>query len=143
MARTIIELPEEFIFTSEYRVLITDINAANHLGADKIIPIVIDAQMQLFAHLGYGGSSTIEDASYIMVDSEVMYQSESVNGDVLKIDVAAANFGRCNFELIYQIYNKASSHKTARVKCGMLFYDFENKAPLAAPEQFKRKCGVS
>ena len=53
MARTVIEYPQQSHFSTDYTVLISDINSANHFGADKMFSLMIEVQMRFFAYLGY------------------------------------------------------------------------------------------
>jgi 4-hydroxybenzoyl-CoA thioesterase len=139
MARTNIELPEKFKFSIEHRVMISEINASMHFGADRILPIIVDAQVQFFIHLGYSDFRSIDGENYIMVDSEIMYLSEIFYGDTLIIEVTAGNFGKYNFEVLYKVSKKSTGEEAARVKTGMLFYNYKEKSPAAVPINFKNK----
>ena len=67
MTRKTITLPAQFIFSSEYRVLYSDVNSANHLGADRVLPIAMETQLRFINHLGYQDATAFEDAGLIMV----------------------------------------------------------------------------
>ena len=139
MARRVIELPSTFKFSTEYKVLYSDINAANHLGADRVLPIAMEAQMRFIKSLGYDNALVFEDAGLIMAHSEVQYISEMSYGEELKIDVAAANFSNKSVDLVYRFTNKTKGIEAARVRASMLFFDYDDKKVIAVPEGFKSK----
>jgi len=139
MARRIIELPEEFYFSTYYNVLFSDINAANHMGADRVLPIAMEAQMRFIKSLGYGDAVVFEDAGLIMAHSEVQYISEMDYGNELAIEVAATNFTNKSFDFIYRFTNNTRGREAARVRASMLFFDYEKKAVVPVPEGFKSK----
>lgn len=139
MANPSIALPGSFDFSIEYRVLYSDINPANHLGADRVLPIALEAQLQFIKHLGYEDAHAFEDAGLIMANAEILYLSEAFYGDQLLIEVAAANFTRKSFELIYRLSNLTRGQETARLRTTMLFYDYENRKVIPTPEGFMRK----
>ena len=87
MTRKTITLPAQFIFSSEYRVLYSDVNSANHLGADRVLPIAMETQLQFINHLGYQDATAFEDAGLIMGYSEVQYLAEAKYGDELYVEL--------------------------------------------------------
>ena len=139
MARRVIELPSTFKFSTDYKVLYSDINAANHLGADRVLPIAMEAQMRFIKSLGYDDALVFEDAGLIMAHSEVQYISEMHYGNELEIDVTAANFSNKSVDLIYRFTNKTKGAEAARVRASMLFFDYDDKKVVAVPEGFKSK----
>lgn len=83
-------------------VRITDINYGNHLGNDAIVSIVHEARMMFlqqhqFTELNAGG------ISLIMSDLSVQFKNESYYGDVLGIEIFAAEISRVSFQLVYKI----------------------------------------
>ena len=74
MARTVIEFPKQSHFSTDYTVLISDINSANH-GADKIFSLMIEVQMR-FAYLGYDKTPYLEGVNYLMGDTEFIFKAE-------------------------------------------------------------------
>lgn len=139
MARRVIELPSTFTFSTDYKVLYSDINAANHVGADRVLPIALEAQMQFIKSLGYENAIVFEDAGLIMAYSEVQYVSEMYHGDELEIEVTADNFANKSMDLIYRITNKTKDVEAARVRSSMLFFSYEDKKVICVPEGFRAK----
>jgi acyl-CoA thioesterase FadM len=143
MARKTINLPEKFHFTTDYKVLYSDINAANHLGADRILPIALEAQLRFIKSLGYDDAIIFEDAGLIMVHSEIEYKSETDYMDELTVELAVANMGNKGMEFIYRIFNETKQRETASLRASMLFFDYTLKVVTQVPEGFiKRLAGI-
>jgi acyl-CoA thioesterase FadM len=136
MSKKTINLPEHFVFSMEYSVLYSDVNSANHLGADRVLPIVMEAQLRFIKHLGFADATAFEDAGLIMAHSEVQYLAEAEYSDQLKIELAADNFREKSFEFIYRILNFSKNNEMARVVTTLLFFDYQNKRVIAVPEKF-------
>jgi acyl-CoA thioesterase FadM len=136
MSKKTIALPRHFIFSTEYDVLYSDVNSANHLGADRVLPIAMEAQLRFIKHLGYGNATAFEDAGLIMAHSEVQYLAEAQYGDRLKIELAADNFHRKSFELIYRLMNLSRGSEMARVVTTLLFFDYHQSCVVAVPDAF-------
>ncbi len=141
MSKKTITLPERFIFSTEYDVLYSDVNSANHLGADRVLPIAMEAQLRFIKHLGYDNATAFEDAGLIMVHSEVLYLAEATYGDHLKIELAANNFLEKSFEFTYRIMNLSKGSEMARVVTTLLFFDYQRKCVVAVPEAFLERVG--
>lgn len=136
MSRKTISLPENFIFSTEYDVLYSDVNSANHLGADRFLPIAMEAQLRFIKHLGYDNATAFEDAGLIMAHSEVQYLAEATYGDHLKIELAADNFLEKSFEFTYRIMNLSKNSEMARVVTTLLFFDYQQSRVITIPESF-------
>ena len=139
MPRKTIELPERFLFTTDYVVLYSDVNVANHLAADRIPAIAIEAQLRFIVALGYEHATAFEEAGLIMAHSEISYLSETDYGDRLAIDVSAGNFTAKSFDLLFRLRNLSKNREAARVRNTMLFFDYTSKSVCPVPENFKAK----
>jgi acyl-CoA thioesterase FadM len=137
LARKTIELPQRFQFSTEYTVLYSDVNVANHLAADRIPAIAIEGQLRFLISLGYEQATAFEEAGLIMAYSEIAYISESDYGDCLRIDVAAVNFSGKSFDLVFSLFNVGKNIETARLRNTMLFFDYSTKSVCEVPASFK------
>ncbi|CAA0105789.1 1,4-dihydroxy-2-naphthoyl-CoA hydrolase [Halioglobus japonicus] len=143
MPRKSITLPAEFIFSSEYRVLYSDVNSANHLGADRVLPIAMETQLRFIKHLGYDSATAFEDAGLIMGYSEVQYLAEAKYGDELLVELAVDNLQEKSFELVYRISNLNRDCEMARVVTTLLFFDYQKTCVIPVPESFLERVGVA
>jgi len=137
MTRVHIDLPEKFVFSTEVQVSISDINHGMHLGADRVLPLVLETQMRFLRQLGYSGLTGIEGVPYIMSDSAIVYASEAAYGDRLKIELAVCDFQKYSCDFIYRISQCETGREVARVKTGIFFLDYEKRVPLGVPDKFK------
>lgn len=139
MTRRTIELPDTFHLHFDYRVVYSDINASSHLAADRIMPITIEAQFRFIKSLGYSDATVFEDAGLIMVHSETQYISESHHDDELRVSMAIASLAGKQMEFAFLIKNRVTGKEVARLRSTLLFYDYESKKVIVAPEKFKEK----
>lgn len=139
MPRKSIDLPQHFLFETQYDVLYSEVNAANHLGADRVLPIAMEAQLRFIRSLGYSDAIAFEDAGLVMGHSEVVYLSEAYYGDKLRIRLAPDNFSRKSFDLVYQIINVDRDNELARVVTTLLFVDAITKRVIEVPQAFRDK----
>ena len=137
MSRHLVTLPPDFIYSINYKVLYSDINGANHVGADRILPIALEAQLSLTKHLGYEDAIVFEDIGLIMVNSQIDYLSETHYGAELRVDMAVQFVSNKAVDLIYRLWNTSTDRETARVKARMLFFDYQQQKPVDIPQSFK------
>jgi acyl-CoA thioester hydrolase len=136
MARIKIELPQDFIFSTEVPVLNSHINYGNHLDNGAVIDIVSEARMRFFKSLGFS-EGDIEGAGIIVADAAVQYKSEAFQGEVLIVEYNASDFSRVGCDLVYRITEKATGREVARGKTGIVFFNYEKRETVPVPEKFK------
>ena len=138
MGRIKLQLPEKFLFSTEIPVRITDLNYGGHLGNDNLLSIVHEARIQFLNKLGYS-ELDIEGCGIIMVDSVINYISESFYGDRLFVEVTVDNITRSECDIFYRLTNMETKKEVARVKTGILFFDYEKRRRLETPKEFQEK----
>ena len=136
MARVKIDLPEKFLFSTNIKVRIGDVNYGGHVGNDAILAIAHDARLQFLHSLGYS-ELDVEGTSLIMADSAVIYKGESFFGDTLKVEIGVNDIHKLGFDLIYKISNIENNKDIAHIKTGMICFDYENRKIAALPEKAK------
>ena len=138
MSRIKIELPQTFHFSTELPIRISDINYEGHLGNDAVLSLVHEARVRFLKHLGYA-ELNIEGVGIIMGDAAVVYREEGFYGDTLVIDVAVGEFGNASCDFYYRLTNKESGKEVARIKTGIVFYDYGAKKTVAVPAGFSKR----
>ncbi len=136
MARIKLQLPENFIFTTEIPVRIGDINYGGHLGNDAVLSIIHESRLRFLNNYSYS-ECDIEGAGIILSDSVIIYKSEGFYGDILTIDVTAGDLNKYGCDIYYKISNKQTCKEVARAKTGIVFFDYNNRKVLQTPEKFK------
>lgn len=138
MARIKIDLPGTYDFSTTIPVRITDINYGGHLGNDSLLSVVHEARLQFLYAMGYS-ELDIEGRSIIMADAAAVYKAEIFYGDVLRIDIAVTDMQRMNCDIVYLISNNETQKEVARVKTGIVFFDYRERKPVAIPDLFRER----
>ncbi len=136
MPRMKIDIPPHVAFHTDIPVRISDVNYGGHVGNDSILSIVHEARVRFFLNHGWteldaGG------ASIIMADAAVVYRSEAFYGETLAIDISVGEIGRSSCDLFYRITEKDSGREVARVRTGIVFFDYTKRKVAEMPEAFR------
>ena len=141
MPRARLELPERFHFTTEIAIRVSDINYGGHLGNDAVLALAQEARMRFLKSHGWT-EQDVAGSGIIMTDAVVVYRSEAFYGDVLTIDVAVADLQQLGCDFLFRIANKGTGQEVARVKTGIVFFDYAARRPVSMPDQFRNTFGV-
>ncbi len=136
MARVKLDLPDSFQFSTEISIRINDINYGGHLGNDTVLSLVHEARVRFLMHLGFT-EKDIGGNGIIMSDAIVVYKAEGFYGEMLTIEVTVGEFSSRGCDFLYRLSNKENGKEIARVKTGIVFYDYENKKIVSVPDVFK------
>ena len=137
MARIRLDLPEIFPFSTEMPIRIYDINYGNHLGNDAVLRLMHEARIQWFRQHGLG-ELNIDGIGLVISDAVIVYQSQGLYGDVLNIDMAAADLSRYGCDFFYRLTNKLTDREIARAKTGIVFFDYSMQKVAGVPERFRK-----
>jgi acyl-CoA thioesterase FadM len=137
MPRVKIKLPEKFQFKTELPLRISDINYGGHLGNDSVLTIAHEARLRCMKDVGFseldcGGAGTI------MIDSMIVYKNQGFYGDTIEVEVAVTDFSKLGCDFYYLLKSKNNGNEIARVKTGMVFYDYKEGKVVPVPEKFKQ-----
>lgn len=136
MARVKLDLPKEFLFSTEVHVRIGDINYGGHLGNDAVLAFVHEARVRFLKAYGYS-EADIEGVGIIMTDAVVVYKSEGFYGDRLLIEVVVQDFTRTGCDFLFRLTNKETGKEIARAKTGIVFFDYASRKVVAVPPRFR------
>ena len=93
MPRVKVSNPEQFIFSMERNVGISDLNYAKHLDSVAMVNVLHEARLQFLASLGFT-EANIFGLGLVITDIAIDFRSESFAGDRLIIDVGVDDFNR-------------------------------------------------
>ncbi len=141
MSRLRLDLPDQFLFTTEIPLRVSDINYGGHLGNDAVLTLAQEARARFLASHGWS-EKDVAGRGIIMTDAAVVYRSEAFYGNVLTIDVTVADLSEIGCDFLFRMTNKASGKEVARVKTGIVFFDYATRKPQPVPEEFRRVCGT-
>ncbi|MBN2145150.1 MAG: thioesterase family protein [Candidatus Aureabacteria bacterium] len=132
MTRARVRIPEQFPFTWELDVRIDDVNYAGHIGNETVLRFAHEARLRFLKQFQLN-EMDVGGTGLMMVDAVIVFKSETFYGDRLKIEVATDAFSRFGFDFVYKITNVNTGKEVARLKTGMVCFDYlERKiAPLS------------
>jgi acyl-CoA thioesterase FadM len=139
MARTKIELPERFDFSTKIPIRITDLNYGGHVGNDTVLSLIHEARVQFLKSHGYE-ELDLEGVGLIMSDVGIEFKAELFYRDVVTAFVSAANFSRSGFDLFYKLIRDETT--VAIAKTGMVCYNYDIRKVVSIPVQAKEKLSV-
>jgi len=140
MARIKIDLPETFAFSTSFPVRITDLNYGAHVGNDTILSFIHEARVRFLKSFGYT-ELDLGGAGLIMSDVMIVFKKEIFYGDEIRLSVAATDFTRAGFDLVYKLEKDTSPATSllAIAKTGMVCYDYSLKKVTVLPEAVKER----
>jgi acyl-CoA thioester hydrolase len=139
MSRIEINLPDKYIFSTQIPVRLGDINRGNHLSHVSLLSIVEEARAQLLTSLGLEELNSARTMSYLIVDLAVVYKKQAYYGQLLKVEIAAADFRSKTWDLLYRVSNAGDDIEIARAKTGHALFDFRTQKVLSITGEFKSK----
>jgi acyl-CoA thioester hydrolase len=140
MPRIKVAVPEQFLFSMERTVGISDVNYAKHLDSVSMVTILHEARLQFLASLGFT-ESNVYGLGLVVTDLAVDYRSESFANDCLIIDVGVSKFNRYGFDIGIQVTNSALESVVCNAKIGVVFFDFDKHEITQVPAAFKTMMG--
>lgn len=142
MARINIALPEHFPFSTTLQIYTSHINEAGHVDNAQLLTLVSEARQRFFKALGYT-QTRVEGVGIVIADAAVQYLSEAFHGEELSIEVATTDFNKYGCDLVYRIREVGADREVARVKNGIVFYDYETRKICPVPGEFLLKVGAT
>ena len=142
MARVKLALPEKFSFKTEIALRISDINYGGHLGNDSVLSLAHEARLRCMNDAGFSGELDCGGAGTIMTDSVIVYKKQGYYGDIVEVQVAVCDFSNLGCDFMYLITNKKTGEELARVKTGIVFYDYKIGKVVTVPDVFRKAFAV-
>lgn len=134
--RVQIELPQTWIFQTCLTVRVLDINYGGHLGNDRVLALVHEARVRWLGTLGLREADVGQGAGLIMADAALMFRQEAFLGDELAIALGVSEVRRSSFELVATIKGVADDKEIARVKTGLVCFNYGTRQVTRIPENF-------
>jgi len=136
MPRIKLDLPEQFHFSTVIQLRISDINYGGHLGHDSILSLTHEARVRLLRKYGFT-EMNIAGPGLIIADAAIVYKSEAFYGESVKMQVSVSDFSKYGCDFVYKITDKKTGREIARVKTGIVFFDYNQRQLALVPEKFK------
>ncbi len=143
MPRIKIPQLDQYSFSIDIPVRISDLNYADHVGNDSFLSIMHDARMLYLMSRGFT-EMNVEGFGLIMADAGVEYKAQLKYGDVVKVEVGLDDFSSVGFDVYYRltVQRNGQSKIAALGKTGMVLFDFQaQKMALISAELKARLIG--
>ena len=85
----------------------------------------------------------VAGAGIIMVDAALVYRAEGRYGMTLVVEVAAEDVRTRGCDLLYRITDAATGQELARVKTGIVFFDYAARKVVSMPAPFREAIGAA
>jgi len=128
-----IEIPDKIDFSTQMQILIEHINYGNHLGNDKVLSLCHEARVRFFQSKNLN-ELNVFGLGIIMNEAQVQYINEGKYGATILLDLGIDIHSKLAFDIYYHLHCAGAS--IAKVKTGLLFYDYANKKVKRIPEEF-------
>ncbi|EXI90565.1 MAG: hypothetical protein AW12_01429 [Candidatus Accumulibacter sp. BA-94] len=136
MPRILIELPEQFAFSTGIALYVGHMNYGGHLDNALLLSVVSEARARFFRSLGYS-ELDVEGLGIIIADAALQYRSEAFAGEVMQVRMTAADFTSKGCDLLWCMNEKSTGREVARGKTGIVFFDYRLRQVAATPEAFR------
>ncbi|PIK15636.1 thioesterase family protein [Halobacteriovorax sp. JY17] len=122
-----------FIWKTDLHV--SHMNYGNHLANDKVLTLCHEARVRWLRELGHS-ELNIFGNGLIQSDAMVMYKSQGHIGDEISVEISLGDFNSKAFDLYYKIVNLKANSEIARIKTGMLNFNYQEGSITSAHEDF-------
>ncbi|MES2262895.1 MAG: thioesterase family protein [Pseudomonadota bacterium] len=139
MARLKLEFPvDQYYFSTQLTVRVTDINGANHLGNDSMISMISEARARFL--FDFGVPETGRDGNGIIVtDLATTYKAEAHARDQLLFEVGVMDFNKYGGDITFRITRPRDQALIAMAKSGFVFFNYKSSQVVPMPDEFLGK----
>jgi len=139
MARLKLAFPEDqYCYSTQLTVRVTDINSANHLGNDSMISMISEARARFLFEFGIKENQD-DGLGIIVTDLATTYKAEAYARDQLLFEVGVMDFNKYGGDVIFRITRARDHALIAMAKSGFVFFNYKSKQVTPMPEAFHRK----
>jgi len=139
LARVKLELPDNFSFTTELDVRVSDINYGNHVGNDRMVSLLHEARLRFLREHDFG-EFNIAGLGIMVTDVVVSFKAESFVGEHLTFHVGLTDFNKYGCDVIYRVENRNEDKVVALAKTGIVFFDYDERKITRIPKVFYERC---
>ena len=138
MPRLQIDLPKQFVFSTEITLYLSHMNYGGHLDNALLLTVVSEARARFFQSLGYT-ELNVEGVGIIVADAALQYKSEAFHGEIMVVHMTAGDFGKYGCDLMWCMNEKKSNREVARGKTGIVFFDYTTRKIVHLPEKLVQR----
>ncbi len=138
MARIEISLPNEYAFSTNIPIRISDINRGGHMGWEAMFTILDEARFQFLSNLDYPEREG-KEIPHIMIDAGIIYKRQAYHGQTLRVEIAVTELTDKGFDIVYRVSEAKSGTEIARAKTGILYFDYRKQKVVSIPNGLRNK----
>lgn len=139
MPRLKLAFPEDqYCYTTQLTVRVTDINAGNHLGNDSMISMISEARARFLYEFGIRENEG-DGTSIIVTDLATTYKTEAYARDRLSFEVGVMDFNKYGGDITFRITRPHDQQLVAMAKSGFVFFNHKSKQVVPMPAAFHSK----
>lgn len=134
--RVKLSLPERpSLYQTSITLGVADMNYGNHLGNDKVLTLAHETRLRFFREIDQEELNFFSSA-LIMGDAAIQYKGQGYMGDLCTIRLWISEVSPFGFDLIYSMTKNEGKSEIARVKTGMIFFDYDLQKMAKTPQSF-------
>ncbi|MFS2137133.1 thioesterase family protein [Duganella sp. Dugasp56] len=141
MARLKLDFPEDqYYFSTQLTVRVTDINGANHLGNDSMISMISEARARFLFEFGVQDSGAgTGGVGIIVTDLATTYKTEAHARDQLLFEVGVMDFNQYGGDITFRITRPRDGKLVAMAKSGFVFFNYKTSQVTPMAPEFLSK----
>ena len=120
MPRLIHPALPRYDFHTDVQIYISHVNQGGHLDNAQLLTLVSEARLRFFNWLGYQEFNE-QGYSFVVGDMVAQYKSEGFHGEVMRLEMAPADFNPYGFDLLFRMTETRSGRDEAIGKSGIVF----------------------
>ncbi len=135
MERVRIQLPEKTLYTHHFTITSEDINAADHMGNERILVHANAVRIAFYKHFNLIEGDYENGHGVIVANHTVNYKSEGFLKDEIACEVGINQLTECSFDLVFH-FIKNNEKTLALLRTGCIYYDYNERKIRHLPENF-------
>ncbi|WP_127716363.1 thioesterase family protein [Halobacteriovorax sp. HLS] len=140
MERVKFKLPQTHLYTTSIKLMVMHMNYGNHLGNDSVLSLAQELRVNWLNSLGHS-ELDVDGIGLIQTDAMVIYKSEAHLADEIRMDLYLGDFNSKAMDLYCQLTRISDNQEVARVKTGLLFFDYQTRKIASMSESFSTYLG--
>ena len=139
MPRVKLQPLDEYQFSTDIKVRISDLNYGGHLGHVHLLFLIHEARILFLEQFGFT-EFNCGGVALIQADTAIAYQGEAFRGDILQVEVAAGEPSRKGFRIFFRVTQKNDNKNIALVETGLVCFDYKERKSVPLPDSVKAIC---
>lgn len=123
------------VFSTTFRVRVSDINYGGHLGNDRVLSLFHEARVRWLAHEGWT-EAEIDGVGIVQTEAHLRYRAQAFHGDELACRVELSEVKSRGFSLSYLLKRASDGATVADGSTVLRFFDYKTQSIASTPPGF-------